>query len=196
MLIDGQAAPGGAPVMPQIPEVIAGRCIDAVYTRWDQQSITDAPYRRERIIRMAENFYTKAVADQQFTAATAALQMLARMSGAFIQHDPNREASIATLGPLPDDPTLGLVYAQKCMLLTLQEVALNVSIDPEKRIRWIADIGAKIGITHAKTLIQHKLDDISSRVIGPSETHADEMEDGSTINYPATSRFRPDGQGH
>jgi hypothetical protein len=75
------------------------------------------------------------------------------------------------------------------MLFALNEVVSNPAIDPERRLRWIAEIGSKIGMTHAKTLMQAKLDEVASRVLGPGETHADEMEPADRITWPSTSRF-------
>jgi hypothetical protein len=135
----------------------ARRYLSAVYTRWREQSASDAPYRREKVIRMTERFYAKALAAKDFRAGAAALQILARMSGAIRQHDPERERLMAELGPPPDDPTQALVYAQRVMVHSLHEVAINTALDPERRLRWIAELGSKLGMTHAKALIEERL---------------------------------------
>jgi hypothetical protein len=75
------------------------------------------------------------------------------------------------------------------MLIALNEVISQPGIDPERRLRWIADIGAKIGMTHAKALVQQKLDEVSVRVLGPAGLHANEMESTAGVVWPATSRF-------
>jgi hypothetical protein len=81
-----------------------------------------------------------------------------------------------------------LVYAQRCMAVALSEVVNNPAIDPERRLRWIADIGAKIGYTHSKALVQHKLDEVAQRVLGSGE-RADELQSADGIVWPTTSRF-------
>ncbi len=92
------------------------------------------------------------------------------MSESVVQRDPQRVKAVAALGPVPEDPTLALVYAQRCMLLALREVATEATLDPESRIRWIVNLGSKIGLTHAKTLEQHKLDEVASRVLDMDTT--------------------------
>src|SRR4051794_19872859 len=70
----------------------ARRYIAAAYARWQEQSVADAPYRREKVIKMTERFYAKAVAAKDFKAGGTALQILCRMSGAMPQYDPERQA--------------------------------------------------------------------------------------------------------
>ena len=168
----------------------ARRYIAAVYDRWRQQTIEDAPHRREKIIRMAERFYSKCLTEKQYSAASNALILLARMSGAFTQHDPTRQERLAQLGPPPTDPTQALVWAQRCMVFALHEVISNPSLDPERRLRWIAELGGKLGMTHAKTLVQHKLDEVEWRVLGPGETNEADLESTTGLAFPATSRAR------
>jgi hypothetical protein len=146
-----------------------------VYERWDQQAKADAPYRREKIIRMGERFYAKCVSKEQYTAAAQVFGHLARMSGAFTARDPVRDDRLAELGPPPSDPTQMLVWAQRGMAFALWEVLTHPSIEPERRIRLISDIGAKLGMTHAKALVQHRLAEVAGRVFGGVETPSDAL---------------------
>jgi hypothetical protein len=134
----------------------ARKYIARVYARWEHQIAADAPHRREKVYRMAERFYAKALVDKQYTAAANTLNLLARLSGALTQES-NRENPLAALGPLPSDPTEALIYAQNALIVALREVVGNPNIDPERRLRWISEIGGKIGMTHAKALMQSKL---------------------------------------
>jgi hypothetical protein len=148
----------------------ARRYIEKVYERWRKQTAADAPHRREKVIRMTERFYAKAMAAKDFRAGAQALQILARMSGALSQHDPERDRRMAALGVPPTEPTQALVYAQRVMIYALHEVANNSALDPERRLRWIAELGSKLGMTHAKALIEEKLGVIESHAgIGDDE---------------------------
>ena len=160
------------------------------YARWQSQTNEDAPHRREKVIRMTERFYARALSEKQYTAASSALGLLARMSGAFAQHDAEREKLLARLGPPPDDPTLVLVWAQRCMASALYEVVSNPSIDPERRLRWVAELGSKLGMTHAKALVGSKLEEVAERVFGSGETPGDELEPTDGLAWPDTSRAR------
>jgi hypothetical protein len=141
----------------------ARRYIQRVYGRWNAQSAADGPHRREKVIRMAERFYAKAMAAKDLRAAVQALQILGTMSGGFQQHDAERQKRMAALGPPPQDPTRALVYAQRIMIDALHEVATNAALDPERRLRWVAELGSKIGLTHAKALVEAKLDQIEEQ---------------------------------
>ena len=138
----------------------ARRYIQKVYARWQTQTAADAPHRREKIIRMTERLYAKAVAGKDIRSAIGALGILARMSGAFAQHDPERARRMAALGTPPTDPTQALVFAQRVMIDALYEVAMNTALDPERRLRWICELGSKLGMTHAKALVESRLDAI------------------------------------
>ena len=160
--------------------------IGAVYKRWGKQNEVDAPHRREKLVRMTERFYAKALMDKQYTAASQALNLLARMTGAFAEV-PQTDAMVAVLGPVPTDPTQMLLYAQKAMAYALSEVVSNPALDPEKRLRWISEIGGKIGLTHAKALVQHKLEEVASRVLPEYES---EQQADSTIDAAEWSRLK------
>ena len=170
----------------------ARKYIGRVYDRWRVQSREDGPLRREKLIRMAERFYAKCLSEKQFSAASSVLVLLGRMSGAFSQHDPARDQRMAALGAPPDDPTLALVWAQKCMVLALHEVVTNAALDPERRLRWIAELGGKLGMTHAKTVMEQKLDDVESRLLGGGErTNAStDLEPTTGLAFPTHSRAR------
>jgi hypothetical protein len=146
-----------------------------LYERWDTETLTDAPHRRETLIRMGERFYAKCVAADKYTAGAQMFGHLARMSGAFAHHDPARDARLVELGPPPSDPTQMLVWAQRGMAFGLWEVLNHPSIEPERRIRLITDIGAKLGMTHAKALVQARLAEVAGRVFGGVETPSDAL---------------------
>jgi hypothetical protein len=141
----------------------ARRYIQRVYARWTAQSAADGPHRREKVIRMAERFYAKAMGAKDLRAAVQALHILSKMSGGFQQHNVEREERMAALGPPPRDPTNALLYAQRVMIDALHEVATNGSLDPERRLRWVAELGSKIGLTHAKALVEAKLEAIEEQ---------------------------------
>jgi len=158
-----------------------------VYARWSQQNAADAPHRREKVLRMAERFYAKALLEKQYTAAANALNLLARMSGAFTQEH-SRESALALLGPVPTDPTQALLYAQRALIVALNEVIANPALDPEKRLHWIAEIGGKIGTTHAKALVQHKLEAVAAQFLPQPDD--DEQQDNATIDAAEWDRLK------
>jgi len=172
-----------------------------VYGRWREENLEDAPHRREKLIRMVERHYALAMrgdtvtlpdgttkTDRPWTAATSTLRLLAEMSGAFAQFDPEREARVAELGPPPSDPTQALVWGQRCLVLQLDEVMRNPSIEPERKTRLVADLVAKLGMTHAKALVEAKLDAIEGRLLGAGQDDADELEEFHGA-LPPTSRL-------
>lgn len=162
--------------------------VAAVYRRWRHQTAEDAPFRREKVIRMAERFYAKALSDKKHGPAAQTLVLLARLSGAFAMHDLESQARVDALGPPPDDPTRALVWGQRCLVLVLDEVMRNPAVEPERKTRLVAELVAKLGMTHAKALVEAKLDAIEGRIYGAPERDADELEawDGA---LPATARL-------
>lgn len=161
--------------------------INKVYARWQKQAALDAPHRREKLFRMTERFYARAVANKQWSAAAHALTLLAKMAGAYTGTSPSREAIVAELGPIPDDPTQALIWTQRVMLRTIVEILADPTIDPERRARYIGDLGGKIGMTHAKTLVEAKLDTLEERVTPPTDATC--RLEADTTDWPANSRL-------
>jgi hypothetical protein len=144
--------------------------IAEVRRRWEEESKEDAVHRREKLIRMAERLYAKAYASDRFSAANSALQTLARLGGAFARGQVDRGRFVETLGPPPkDDPIKALVYAQNVLVLSMQDIAQDPSIDPERRWRLLGDLAAKVGMTHSRSVLQNELDTVRQRVLGPRE---------------------------
>jgi hypothetical protein len=146
------------------------RYIAEVRQRWVEESQEDQAHRREKLIRMAERLYAKAYAADRFGPANSALQTLARLGGAFANGQIDRGRFVETLGPPPkDDPTKALIYAQNVLVLSMQDIAQDPSIDPERRWRLLGDLAAKVGMTHSRTVLQNELDTVKQRVLGPNE---------------------------
>ena len=164
--------------------------ISEVYKRWMVQTQKDAPHRREKVIRMAERFYARALSDKQYSAAGNVLNLLARLSGAFTSYDPSRQQILDRIGLPPTDPTQAVIWAQQAMLAAMHEILSSPSIDPERRIRLLADLGSKVSYTHAKALIEAKVDEVRERVF-PSEDNeqTQQLEDASDVDWPKDSRF-------
>jgi hypothetical protein len=158
-----------------------------VYKRWQRQSLHDAPHRREMLYRKAERFYGKAMANKQWTAAAHALALLAKLAGAFTAQSPDRKVALAQLGPIPKDPTAALTWTQQVMLRTIAEVYSDATIDPLTRARYIAELGGRMGMTHAKALVEARLDAIEQRLMPPADA-ASRLE-ADTTSWPATSRL-------
>jgi hypothetical protein len=55
-----------------------------------------------------------------------------------------------------------LIYAQNVLVLSMQDIAQDPSIDPERRWRLLGDLAAKVGMTHSRTLMQNELDTAKS----------------------------------
>lgn len=172
-----------------------------IHARWREETLDDAPHRREKALRIVERHYAIAMRGETltlpdgttrtvrpWTAATSTLRLLAEMSGAFVQHDPARQAQVAALGPPPSDPTRALIWGQRCLVLQLDEVIRNSAIEPERKTRLVADLVAKLGMTHAKALVEAKLDAIEGRIYGAAQCDAEELEEFHGA-LPATSRL-------
>src|SRR5213080_3863967 len=87
------------------------RYVAEVYSRWAEEAKKDAPHRREKLIRMVERVFAKAVAQQKYGAAVGAAQLLAKLGGTFARRLDQRQRLAELLGPPPvDDPTKGLQY--------------------------------------------------------------------------------------
>jgi hypothetical protein len=94
----------------------------------------------------------------------ARIEESARRAGDTVDAAPHL-ASYRALGEPPtDDPTMGLVYAQNCMLVALREVVTDPILESEKRWKLISQLGGQIGVTHAKALVQHKLDKVTKKL--------------------------------
>jgi hypothetical protein len=92
------------------------------------------------------------------------------------------------LGPPPtDDPTKALIYAQNCMLIALREVITDKQLTARDRWKFIAQFGGQIGVTHAKALMQHKMDKVTKRL-----SNAEEVSGGPQslrgVTKPPTAR--------
>ena len=131
--------------------------ITEVYRRWRERREADAPLRRERVFLMGERFYTKTMAEKKYGPAAQILGLLMKASGAFEQRNEGQERLVAELGPPPLEPTAILVWTQRALALALHDVITNPALDPERKLRWMSELGGKLGMTHAKVLIESKL---------------------------------------
>jgi len=153
------------------------RYIKQVLATWQEDSREDVAIRREKLYRMAERLYAKAYAKESLSAANAALQTLARLGGAFAQGEGDRSHLLEILGPPPtDDPMKALVYAQNVLVLTMKDIAEDPSIEPERRWKLLADLAAKIGMTHSRAVIQNQINTVKKR-LGQSSV----IEGGGTV---------------
>ena len=92
------------------------------------------------------------------------------------------------LGPPPlNDPLGALQYATDALLITLRQVSTDAHIDSETRWKLVADISAKLGMTHAKTVMQRRVKELSDK-IKPEAKDAEEMSDTDEMERPPTAR--------
>lgn len=160
---------------------MARNYIAKVYERWKEQTKEDAPHRREKLIRTTERFFAKAMHAKQWGPAASALNLLARLSGANTDQE-SREHLLRQLGPAPTDPAQMALYAQRCLVIALNEVITNKSLDPERRLRYIAEIGSKIGSQHVKALTGARVEQLEAQLaelapVDPAQVVDDETED-------------------
>lgn len=66
-------------------------------------------------------------------------------------------AAYRDIGPPPKDPVETLVWVQNVMKAAMYEVMLDPVITAEKRWSLLADFGAKLGMTHSKTILQARV---------------------------------------
>ena len=165
------------------------RYITEVYRRWEAEAKEDAPHRREKLIRMGERLYARAIGSGKYGAALGALNMLAKLGGAFARPaETGRKSILERLGPPPvNDPTKALIYAQQVLVLSIEDILSDPTMDPEKRYWLLGDLSAKVGITHAKALVEDKLDKVTRRLLVAKD------RSGGTVSLvgvklPATAR--------
>jgi hypothetical protein len=159
-----------------------------IVERWQKESKDDAVYRREKLFRMAERLYAKAYAQDRLGPANAALQTLAKLGGAFAKGETDRGHLNEVLGPPPkDDPTKALIYAQNVLVLTMQDIAQDPTIEPERRWRLLADLAAKVGMTHSRSVLQNELNTVKQRLLGP-KAQSSGPQSLVGISRPSTAR--------
>jgi hypothetical protein len=164
------------------------RYMAEVRERWTSGKREDLLHRREKLLRMQERVFARAMADKRYSAANGAIANMHKLSGGFAQTNEISDRVTQMLGPPPiDDPTGALIYAQKCLLLSLEDVMRDPSIDPERKVRLIADLSAKVGMTHPRTLIQHDLKRLKRRLLPAADPKAG-LEPIDAIPAPRTSR--------
>jgi len=155
--------------------------IGRVYQRWQTQTEADAPHRREKITRMAERFYARALSEKQFAPAVQTLNLLAKLSGVLTQPSPEHKERIAELGPPPKDPAQVLGWIERSMLAALGEVMANPAVDPEQRLRWAMELYKGIGMTQAR---------LRAKAEGALLDGADGFLDPSDPDFAAKTRAR------
>ena len=139
--------------------------VSQIIARWQEDSQEDVAIRREKLYRMAERLYAKAYAQDRLGPANAALQTLAKLGGAFAKGESDRARLTEVLGPPPtDDPTKALIYAQNVLILTMRDIADDPSIEPERRWRLLADLAAKVGMTHSRSVLQNEINLVKRRL--------------------------------
>jgi hypothetical protein len=145
------------------------RYVAQILKRWQEDSKEDVALRREKLFRMAERLYAKAYAQDRLGPANAALQTLAKLGGAFAKGEQDRTHLTEVLGPPPtDDPTKALIYAQNVLILTMKDIADDPSIEPERRWRLLADLAAKVGMTHSRSVLQNEINLVKRRLGTPA----------------------------
>jgi len=97
------------------------------------------------------------------------------------------------LPPL-DDPTAALVYAQNALLMALHEVLNDPGLTPEQRWRFITDMTAKIGMTHAKALVQSRISKAVKRLEGVEDKGGEDVEPFNGTVDPAGAGDRDRGE--
>jgi hypothetical protein len=140
-----------------VSERQVGNYIQKVSARWIDQAQHDAPFRREKLIRMAERFYARCLTAKAWSPAYQTLNLLFKSSGAFTRHSEARAALLEELGPPPTDPGEALPYTRRILLFELHEVFTNDALDPERRLRWIAELTAKMGMVFSRSEIEESL---------------------------------------
>ena len=174
----------------------AERYVQAVHERWRAQMQVDVPFRREKVVHMAEHHYAKAMAKEKYAPAATSLVLLARMSGALMQHDPRRAARLAELGPAPMEPGKTLQYTRRLLLLEIEDVAHNQSLDPERRLRWISELAGKLGMLYSRSEVEDLLQEVEGvleeqRALPP----ATEVVDAKSVGWAEAASDQGDRRG-
>jgi hypothetical protein len=88
--------------------------------------------------------------------------------------DGTRSASYDSLPPTPTESTAVLPFATRVAVIALGEVVADKTLEPVTRWRWIKDLTAVLGMTHAKNAVQAKLEEVARAVLPAGEVDDDE----------------------
>ncbi len=163
--------------------------IAKVYERWDRQTVVDAPHRREKVIRMAERCYARCIAAKEYSPAVQSLNLLAKLSGAFGGHTASRDKLLAEISEPAADPKQILPSARKILYHELVAVFSNESLDPERRLRWISELSAKMGMISSASETQETITRIETLIAEQRLlTSTVRLENAGEIPLPETAR--------
>jgi hypothetical protein len=87
------------------------------------------------------------------------------------------------------DPTSVLVWATRAIADVLWEVLNDVEITSEERWKFVNETTKVLGMTHAKALVQHKVDRVTREVFGKRAERAAGLVSVRGLVTPVTSRF-------
>lgn len=151
-----------------------------VYKRWQEQREREAPHRRERLIRMAEQLYLKTQQAKKFSAAAGVLTLLSRLYNVAQPDEEQREQLQAQLGPLPEDPSQYPLYTQKALMLTMVNVASSTSMDQQQRMRFLVQYGQAITHGSPQALASNRIQQLETQLSQLAPRDATQLAGGET----------------
>lgn len=163
----------------------ARRYIEQAQLRWKEQSTREAPYRHERRLRRLDHHYLKMMAKGEYTCATQTLAQMAKCDSAFNPHDAEHARQLEALGPPPANGQNLLPYMRRLLAIEIWSVASNQALDPERRLRWIAELSAKTGMIYARSEVEEQLQ-LAERAVYERQQlpAAAEVVDASLVERP------------
>jgi len=116
---------------------------------------------------------------------------MARLGGAFAQGERDRSQLLEVLGPPPtDDPMKALLYAQNVLVLTMKDIAEDPSIEPERRWKLLADLAAKVGMTHSRAVVQQQINTVKKRLGQSTSESVSTTKSLTGVERPKTARTK------
>lgn len=161
--------------------VAANKLITEVHERWQKARDKEAPHRREKVWRMAEVLYAKSV-NKSPSVAASLLSTMNKMLPAPVDEAEviERRRIVEQLGPAPQDPVQLSLWAQRAMVLELIAILGDASLEPERRVQFIALFGSRIAALHPQALAGRRMEELETQVaqLAPRDERA--MVDGET----------------
>lgn len=157
--------------------------------RWAEERVQDAPHRHELLVRRIERFRGKCIAENKHAVAAQLFILEARLTASSMQQEPDRARILKACGRRPKDPQKALQWSRKVLMVQLEEVMVNTSIDFVTRQRLAADIVFKLAATGSRTEAEAAVVRIEALLQDRKQLPGGvRVVDANTLTRPATAR--------
>lgn len=157
--------------------------------RWSEERVQDAPHHRELLVRRIERYRGKCIAENKHAVAAQLFILEARLTSPSMQQEPDRARILKECGPRPKNPAKALQWSRKVLMVQLEEVMTNTSIDFVTRQRLAADIVFKLAATGSRTEAEAAVLRIEGLLTTRKQLPGGvRVVDANTLTRPTTAR--------